>query len=89
MSVLNLSLGDTIGPYTFYLGFYYWVTPRLAAGYPSNLISLCVLRAIRGDISLLVKQIRARGRCNLIKNGWVTPWSRGPLLHRVGLRADS
>ncbi len=23
----------------------YWVTPRLAAGYPSNLFSLCVLRA--------------------------------------------
>ena len=23
----------------------YWVIPRLAAGYPSNLISLCVLRA--------------------------------------------
>ena len=26
-------------------------------GYPSNLISLCVLRALRGDISLLLKQI--------------------------------
>ncbi len=29
----------------------YWVTPRLAARYSSNLISLCVLRALRGDIS--------------------------------------
>ncbi len=39
----------------------YKVTPRLAAGYPSNLISLCVLRALRGDISLLLKQIRDCG----------------------------
>ena len=28
-------------------------TPRLAAGYYSNLVSLCALRALRGDISLL------------------------------------
>ncbi len=54
-----------------------------------NLSLLCVLRALRGEISLLLKQIRARGRYNLIKNGWVTPWSRGPLLHRGELRADS
>ena len=40
---------------------YYWVTPRLDEGYPSNLISLCVLRALRGDISLLLKQIRDCG----------------------------
>ena len=40
----------------------YWVTPRLAEGYPSNLISLCVLRALRGDFSLLLKQIRDCGR---------------------------
>ncbi len=40
----------------------YWVTPRLAAEFLSNLISLCVLRALRGDISLLLKQIRDCGR---------------------------
>jgi len=40
---------------------HYWVTPRLAAGDPSNLISLCVLRALRGDISFLLKQIRDCG----------------------------
>ncbi len=60
-----------------------------AEGYLYTQVPLCVLRAIRGDISLLLKQISARGRYNLIKNGWVTPWSRGPLLHRGELRADS
>ncbi len=39
----------------------YKATPRLAAGYPSNLISLCVLRALHCDISLLLKQIRDCG----------------------------
>ncbi len=28
-------------------------TPRLASGYPSNLVSLCALRALRSEISLL------------------------------------
>ncbi len=43
----------------------YWVIPRLAVGYPSTLISLCDLRALRGDISLLLKQIRDCGPASL------------------------
>ncbi len=55
---------------------YYWVTPRLAAGYPSNLISLCVLRALRGDIPFLLKQIRDCG------------WFRWPVKPSVPVTCD-
>ena len=58
-------------------GIDYWVTPRIAAGYPSNLISLCVLRALRGDISLLLKQIRDCG------------WLHWPAKPSAPMRCDS
>ncbi len=43
-------------------GFDYWVTPRLAAGCPSNLISLCVLRARTSLSDLLLIAPRRQDR---------------------------